>query len=123
MSSAPPISAPLETDAARFDGLFSRASQRAAFRRYLAELLLPAERNKPLAVRAHVEPVVDAQAPAAQRLQWFLAESTWDAAVVTARRLEQRLDDPATARTATSPPTSAARTSATGARARTGWSR
>ncbi len=38
------------------------------------------ERNKTLTALANAEPVVGAQRPAAQRLQWFLSESTWDAA-------------------------------------------
>jgi hypothetical protein len=97
MPAFPPIPVPLETYAAQFDELFSRPSQRAAFRQYLAGLLLPAERNKTLTALAHVEPLAGAQAPAAQRLQWFLSESTWDAAAVTARRLEGLRADPATA--------------------------
>lgn len=97
MPTFPPIPTPLETYAAQFDDLFSRPSQRAAFRQYLAGLLLPAERNKTVTALANVEPVVGAQRPAAQRLQWFLSESTWDAAAVTARRLELLRTDPATA--------------------------
>lgn len=93
----PPVPAPLEAYAAHFDDLFSRAPQRTAFRQYLAGLLLPAERNKTLTALANTEPVVGAQAPAAQRLQWFLSESTWDAAAVTARRLALLRADPATA--------------------------
>ena len=71
--SFPPIPEPLETYAAQFDDLFSRANQRDGFRQYLAGLLLPAERNKTLTALANTEPVVGAQAPAAQRLQWFLS--------------------------------------------------
>lgn len=97
MSTLPPIPDPLEAYAAQFDDLFSRASQRTAFRQYLAGLLLPAERNKTLTALANTEPVVGAQQPAAQRLQWFLSESTWDAAAVTARRLELLRTDPGTA--------------------------
>ena len=97
MSSSPPIPAPLEAYAARFDDLFARPSQRAAFRQYLAGLLLPAERNKTLTALANAEPVAGAQAPAAQRLQWFLSESPWDAAAVGARRLDLLRADPATA--------------------------
>jgi SRSO17 transposase len=93
----PPLPAPLEAYAARFDDLFSRANQRGCFRRYLAGLLLPAERNKTLTALANAEPIVGAQAPAVQRLQWFLSESTWDAAAVTARRLALLRADPATA--------------------------
>jgi hypothetical protein len=69
MTAFPPIPAPLEGYAAQFDALFSRANQRQGFRQYLAGLLLPAERNKTLTALANVEPVVGAQAPAAQRLQ------------------------------------------------------
>jgi hypothetical protein len=97
MTPFPPIPAPLETYAAQFDDLFPRASQRAAFRQYLAGLLLPAERNKTLTALANAEPVVGAQRPGVQRLQWFLSESTWEAAAVTARRRELLRADPATA--------------------------
>jgi len=97
MSPFPPIPDPLEQYAARFDDLFSRTNQRDGFRQYLAGLLLPAERTKTLTALANTEPVVGAQAPAAQRLQWFLSESTWDSAAVTARRLALLRADPATA--------------------------
>jgi len=93
----PPMPDPLEQYAAQFDDLFCRTQQRTAFRQYLAGLLLPAERNKTLTALANTEPVVGAQAPAAQRLQWFLTESTWDAAAVTMRRQELLRADPATA--------------------------
>jgi SRSO17 transposase len=97
MPLVPPLPAPLEQYAAQFDDLFTRANQRAGFRQYLAGLLLPAERNKTLTALANTEPVVGAQAPAAQRLQWFLSESTWDVAAVTARRLALLRADAATA--------------------------
>lgn len=97
MPTFPPIPDPLEQYAAQFDDLFCRAQQRTAFRQYLAGLLLPSERNKTLTALANTEPVAGAQAPAAQRLQWFLSESTWDAAAVTTRRLELLRADPATA--------------------------
>src|SRR6476646_8983579 len=97
MLAVPPIPDPLEAYAAQFDDLFTRANQRAGLRQYLAGLLLPAERNKTLTALAHAEPVVGAQHPAVQRLQWFLSESTWDAAAVTARRLELLRQDPETA--------------------------
>ena len=47
---------------------------------------------------AGTEPVVGAgaQHPVAQRLQYFLSEADWDAAVVNARRLAGVLADPAT---------------------------
>ena len=97
MLAVPPIPEPLETYAAQFDDLFTRANQRAGFRQYLAGLLLPAERNKTLTALANAEPLVGAQHPAVQRLQWFLSEATWDAAAVTARRLEVLRADSATA--------------------------
>lgn len=96
MPTFPPIPDPLEAYATHFDNLFTRSSQRVAFRQYLAGLLLPAERTKTLTALANTEPVVGAQAPAAQRLQWFLSESTWDAAAITARRLDVLRSDPAT---------------------------
>jgi len=93
----PPLPAPLEAYAAQYDDLFTRANQRACFRQYLVGLLLPAERTKTLTALANAEPIVGAQHPAVQRLQWFLSESTWDAAALTARRLELGRTAPATA--------------------------
>lgn len=90
---------PLEGYAAQFDALFAKVAQRRAFRAYLHGLLLPRDRNKTLTGLAGVEPVIGAQAPPAQRLQWFLSESAWDVAALTARRLELLLGDPATAPT------------------------
>src|SRR3989441_10194601 len=87
----------LEGYAARFDDLFGSLAQRRGFREYLAGLLAPRERNKTLTALAGAEPVVGAQHPAVQRLQFFLSESTWDAEAVNARRLELLLADPATA--------------------------
>lgn len=78
----------LEDFAHAFDDLFERRSQREGFRRYLEGLLLPAERNKTLTGLANTEPVVGATAPPAQRLQWFLSESNWEAEAVNGRRLE-----------------------------------
>src|SRR5207249_6116933 len=51
---------------------------------------------KTLAGLAGTEPVLGAQAPPAQRLQWFLSESSWDAEAVNARRLAPLCADPAT---------------------------
>ena len=48
---------------------------------------------------ANTEPVVGAQHPHAQGLQWFLSESTWDPEVVTQRRVEVLCADPLTAPT------------------------
>jgi hypothetical protein len=91
---------PLEEYARHFDPLFSRANQRQAFRQYLEGLLLPAERNKTLTALANTEPLVAAQRPEAQALQWFLSESTWDPDALNQRRLELLCRDPLTAPTA-----------------------
>ena len=94
---ATPAAGPLEAYAQAFDELFDRRNQRDAFRRYLEGLLLPAERNKTLTALANAEPIVGAQRAAVQTLQWFLSESTWDAAAVNARRVAVLCTDPATA--------------------------
>jgi hypothetical protein len=93
----PAVPGPLEAYAARFDDLFAKASQRHAFRQYLEGVLLPAERNKTLTALANTEPIIGAQRPEAQSLQWFLSESTWDPDVVNRRRLELLAADPLTA--------------------------
>ncbi|MCY0938964.1 transposase [Streptomyces sp. H34-S4] len=93
----PPAPGPLEAHAARFDDLFSTLAQRRGFREYLAGLLLPRDRNKTLTCLAGTEPLVGAQHPSVQRLQFFLSESTWDHEQVNARRVELLLADPATA--------------------------
>src|ERR671927_1130296 len=91
----PPAPGPLETYAQAFDDLFAKRPQRAAFRRYLEGLLLPTERNKTLTGLANTAPVVDAQHPAAQRLQWFLTESTWAPEAINQRRLAVLAQTPA----------------------------
>src|SRR5438034_10963458 len=88
---------PLEEYAARFDDLFGRLAQRRGFRQYLTGLLAPRDRNKTLTALAGAEPIIGAQHPAVQQLQFFLSESTWDHEQVNARRLELLLADPATA--------------------------
>jgi len=88
---------PLEAYAAEFDDLFTQRSQREGFRRYLEGLLLAAERNKTATGLANTEPTAGAQHPRAQTLQWFLSESTWDAAAVNVRRTALLRADPATA--------------------------
>nr|WP_241834976.1 transposase [Pseudofrankia asymbiotica] len=88
---------PLGDYAARFDDLFSAVAQRRGFREYLTGLLAPRDRNKTLTCLAGAEPVVGAQHPAVQRLQFFLSESVWDPEKVNARRLELLRADPATA--------------------------
>jgi hypothetical protein len=95
----PPAPGPLEAYCQQFDPLFAQRNQRDSFRRYLEGLLLPAERNKTLTALANTEPVVGAQHPRAQSLQWFLSESTWDPAAVNAQRVATLCADPATAPT------------------------
>ena len=95
----PPAPGPLETYCQQFDPLFRQHNQRDRFRRYLEGLLLPAERNKTLTALANTEPVVGAQHPHAQSLQWFLSESTWDAEAMNERRLAVLRADPLTAPT------------------------
>ncbi len=82
-----PAPGPLEDYASAFDELFGKRNQRELFRRYLEGLLLPSERNKTLTALANTEPVVGSVHPEAQKLQWFLSESSWDPAVVNERRL------------------------------------
>ena len=92
-----PAPGPLETFAQEFDALFSKVNQRIAFRRYLEGLLLPTERNKTLTALANAEPIVGAQEPAVQALQWFLSESKWDEQAVSQKRVELLRSHPATA--------------------------
>lgn len=94
---ATPAPGLLEDYAAAFDDLFERRNAREAFRRYLEGLLLPAERNKTLTALANAEPIIGIHAPRVQSLQWFLSESTWDAATVNVRRVSLLCRDPATA--------------------------
>jgi DDE superfamily endonuclease len=93
----PPAPGPLEAYAAEFDGLFGTLAQRRGFREYLAGLLLPRDRNKTLTALVGAEPIVGAQAPAVQRLQFFLSESPWEAEALNARRLELAFAESATA--------------------------
>lgn len=94
---SPAAPGPLEDYAREFDPLFGSLAQRRGFREYLQGLLLPRERNKTLTGLANTEPIVGAQDPSAQRLQFFLSESPWDLASVNERRLELLFTDPATA--------------------------
>jgi DDE superfamily endonuclease len=90
----PPAPGPLEDYAASFDDLFGTLAQRRGFREYLTGLLLPRDRNKVLTALAGTEPIVGAQGAPAQRLQFFLSESAWEAEDVNARRLRMMRDDP-----------------------------
>jgi SRSO17 transposase len=95
-----PAPAPLEEYAQHFDGFFGKSNQREGFRRYVEGLLLPSERHKTLTGLSNTEPVVGAQLPRAQRLQWFLSESDWSERAVQAERLRLLRQDQATAPTA-----------------------
>src|SRR5919201_5328058 len=92
-----PAPGPLEAYAVQFDELFGVLAQRESFRAYLHGLLLPRDRNKTLTALAGAEPVVGAQHPAVQELQFFLSESTWAPDRINERRLGLLLSDPATA--------------------------
>lgn len=92
----PSAPGPLEDFAVEFDALFDTLAQWRGFRDYLAGLLAPRERNKTLTALAGAEPIVGAQHPDVQRLQFFLSESTWDPDLVNTRRLELAITDPLT---------------------------
>jgi SRSO17 transposase len=94
---ADPSPIPLEAYCQQLDDCFRTVNQRTALRRYLEGVLLPAERNKTLTALAHAEPIVGAQQPGVQRLQWFLSESSWRPAALNRRRLELVRADPRTA--------------------------
>src|SRR5919107_1817558 len=83
----PPAPGPLEAYAAQFDNRFGTLAQRRGLREYLQGLLLPRERQKTLTGLVGTEPVVGAQAPSVQRLQFFLSESPWDAEAINRQRL------------------------------------
>ena len=87
---------PLEDYAENFDNLFATLAQRRGLREYLQGLLLPKDRNKTLTALANTEPIVGAQGASAQRLQFFLSESGWDAHSVNAHRLQLLREDSAT---------------------------
>jgi SRSO17 transposase len=91
---------PLEAYIKHFDELFDKSNQREEFRRYLEGLLLPTQRHKTLRGLVNTEPLVGAQLPRAQKVQWFLWESTWDERKVGAKRLHLLREDPSTAPTA-----------------------
>jgi SRSO17 transposase len=92
-----PAPAPLEAYVKHFDPVFGKSNQREGFRRYVEGLLLPSERHKTLTGLTNTEPVVGAQFPRAQKLQWFLSESDWDERQVQAERLTLLREDATTA--------------------------
>ena len=92
--------APLEEYVRQFDPVFGKSNQRAGFRRDREGLLLASERPQTLTGLVNPEPVVGAQVPRAQTLQWFLSESDWDERQVQAQRLNLVREEPPTAPTA-----------------------
>ncbi len=88
---------PLEEYIKHFDLLFGKSNQREGFRQYLEGVLLPSERHKTLTGLVNTEPIVGAQIPRAQKLQWFLSESDWDERKVQAERLTLLREDASTA--------------------------
>ncbi len=56
----------------------------------------PSERNKTLTGLVNTEPVVGAQLPRAQALQWFLSEADWDERKMQESRLQLLREDPTT---------------------------
>ncbi len=94
---AAPAPGPLEAYCRGFDPLFDNVRQRDGFRRYQEGLLLPLERNKTLTALANAEPIVGAQNPSVQAMQWFLSESNWSAEALNRRRLELLRADSMTA--------------------------
>ena len=93
----PPAPGPLEVFAAQFDSLFGSLGQRRSFRGYLSGLLAPRDRNKTLTALAGAEPVVQAQSPEVQRLQYFLSEADWSAEALNTQRLALLQSEAATA--------------------------
>ena len=83
----PALPEPLDDFAVRFDPVLHTPAQRRGFRAYVNGLLLPRNRNKTLTALAGAEPVIEAQAAAVQRLQFFLSEAAWDSEAVNAQRL------------------------------------
>src|SRR5205814_9318639 len=91
--------APLEEYVKHFDALFGKSNQRDGFRRYVEGLLLPSERHKTLTGLVNTEPVVGAQLPRAQALQWFLSEAAGDERKMQGRPLALLREEPTTAPT------------------------
>ena len=76
----------LEKFAAAFDRQFGKINQGESRREYVEGLLQGTEGNKTLTGLANTEPEVAAQDRRAQKLQWFLSESTWDEQGVNRQR-------------------------------------
>ncbi|UBV45098.1 IS701 family transposase (plasmid) [Deinococcus taeanensis] len=73
------VADPLDRYCAQLDHVFTRPTQREALRVYLQGLLIGTERHKTATGLANTEPgKAGSHHKAAQRLQWFLSESTWN---------------------------------------------
>src|SRR5438105_14226813 len=88
---------PLEEYLEHFDPWLSKSNQREGLRQYLEGLLLPSERHKTLTGLVNTEPVVGAQLPRAQKLQWFLSVADWDERKREAKHLRLQREDSTTA--------------------------
>ncbi|GGL95523.1 hypothetical protein GCM10010840_36990 [Deinococcus aerolatus] len=70
---------PLDNGCTQLDHVFNRPTQREALRLYLQGLVLGTKRHNTATGLANTAPgKAGSQHKAAQRLQWFLSESTWD---------------------------------------------
>lgn len=83
------VADPLDRYCAHLDGIFTRPTQREALRVYLQGLLVGTERHKTATGLVNTEPgKAGSRHKAAQRLQWFLSESTWDPDALHQARLD-----------------------------------
>lgn len=83
------VADPLDRYCAQLDHVFNRPTQRRALRLYLQGLLLGTERHKTATGLANTEPgKPGSRHKAAQHLQWFLSESTWDPDALHQARLK-----------------------------------
>lgn len=83
------IADPLDRYCAHLDGIFTRPTQREALRVYLQGLLVGTERHKTATGLVNTEPgKAGSRHKAAQRLQWFLSESTWNPDALHQARLD-----------------------------------
>ena len=94
---ATPAPGPLEQYCQGSDPLFDNLSQREGFHRYVQGLLLSQGRNKTVTALVNAEPLVGAQNPQVQALQWLLCQSTGSAQALNAYRLEWHAGDPLSA--------------------------
>ncbi|MFD1731350.1 transposase [Deinococcus malanensis] len=83
------VADPLDRYCAQLDHVFTRPTQREALRVYLQGLPVGTERHKTATGLANTEPgKAGSHHKAAQRLQWFLSESTWNPDALHQARLD-----------------------------------